>query len=123
MILNLTHHNAAAEQAAAGVVNLSGQPLENLKKVLTFTEIPSREEIIERANKILDFALERGAKSVMIGGAPYLMPILEKALAKHGIQILYSFTKRETVEKTDENGNVVKTAIFRHVGFVEAVKL
>lgn len=59
----------------------------------------------------------------MIGGAPYLMPILEKALAKYGIQILYSFTKRETVEKTDENGNVVKTAIFRHVGFVESVKL
>jgi hypothetical protein len=123
MILNLTQHNATAEQAAAGVVNLSGQPLENLKKALTFTEIPSREEIIERANKILDFALERGAKSVMIGGAPYLMPILEKALAKHGIQALYSFTQRETVEKQGENGEIIKTAVFKHIGFVEAVKL
>lgn len=123
MILNLTQHPAAAEQTAAGVVNFEGSILNTLKNALTFTEIPSRDEIIERANLIVGLARSTGIEAAMIGGAPYLMPVLEQALVKHGIMPLYSFTQRETVEKTGENGEIIKTAIFKHIGFVEAVKL
>lgn len=122
-IVNLTQHNATAEQTAAGVFNLEGIAMNTLKQNLTFTEIPSREEIVNRANIIVGIALANDAEAAMIGGAPYLMPALEQALAKHGIQALYSFTQRETVEKIGENGEVIKTAIFKHIGFVEAVKL
>nr|DAJ74275.1 MAG TPA: hypothetical protein [Caudoviricetes sp.] len=123
MILNLTQHPATAEQTAAGVVNFEGSILNILKNILTFTEIPSRDEIIERANLIVGLARSTGIEAAMIGGAPYLMPVLEHALYKHGIMPLYSFTQRETVEKIGENGEVIKTAIFKHVGFIEAVKL
>jgi hypothetical protein len=122
-IVNLTQHQATAEQMAAGVFNLEGIAMNTLKQNLTFTEIPSREEIINRVNIIVGIALANGAEAAMIGGAPYLMPVLEQALYKYGITPLYSFTQRETVEKVGENGEVVKTAVFRHIGFVEAVKL
>ena len=122
-IVNLTQHLATAEQTASGVVNLDGIALNTLKENLTFMEIPSRDGIIDRANLIVGLALANGAEAAMIGGAPYLMPVLEQALWKRGITPLYSFTQRETVEKIGENGWVIKTAIFKHIGFVEAVKL
>ena len=58
----------------------------------------------------------------MIGGAPYLMSELEKELWYRGIEPVYAFTKRESVESVDENGNVTKTAIFKHAGFVSAIQ-
>ncbi len=58
----------------------------------------------------------------MIGGAPYLMAELEKELWHLGIEPVYAFTKRESVESVDENGNVTKTAVFKHAGFVSAIQ-
>ena len=58
----------------------------------------------------------------MIGGAPYLMAELEKELWHLGIEPVYAFTKRESVESVDENGNVSKTAVFKHAGFVSAIQ-
>jgi len=50
----------------------------------------------------------------MIGGAPYLMGILEECLRDKGIKPLYSFSVRKSVERTLEDGSVVKEAIFKH---------
>lgn len=36
-----------------------------------------------------------------------------------GVKPLYSFTERASVESTNEAGEVVKTNVFKHVGFVE----
>lgn len=33
---------------------------------------------------------------------------------------VYAFSRRESVERTGENGQVLKTAVFRHIGFIEA---
>lgn len=112
-ILNLTQHNATAEQKAAGVYDLSADKIGALRLALTFTTIPTQAEIVERAEIIANLAHDEMGDSVMIGGA------LETALKAKGFKVLYSFTARQSVESTDENGNVVKTAVFRHIGFVE----
>nr|DAO28797.1 MAG TPA: hypothetical protein [Caudoviricetes sp.] len=118
-ILNLTQHNATAEQKAEGVYDMPADKIGALRMALTFNALPSQAEILERADIIANLAHTEMGDSVMIGGAPYLMPALETALKEKGFKVLYSFTQRESVETTDAEGNVVKTAVFRHVGFIE----
>ena len=142
IIVNLTQHAATAEQKEVGVCDLSGDQLVSLKKLLTFNEIPSKEEIRKRAIDISALAyrsVECGACgriggycgdsctgasnwfncTAMIGGAGYLLPALTDELKALGFEVVQSFTKREVVETTSPAGEVVKTAVFRHVGFVE----
>jgi hypothetical protein len=127
MILNLTQHPATAEQLAAGVIDLKGDELAALKSLLTINDLPTRQELVDRAHDIAAIVAYNGLGGddddpifayAMIGGAPYLMPALERALSDEGITPLYAFTRREAVEET-RDGKVVKTAIFRHLGFVE----
>ena len=56
----------------------------------------------------------------MIGGAPYLMAELEKALWNRGIEPVYSFSERKSVE-TEKDGIVTKVNVFEHAGFVSAI--
>ena len=58
----------------------------------------------------------------MIGGAPYLMAELEKELWHRGIEPVYSFSTRQSVESTDAEGNVTKTSVFKHIGFISAIQ-
>ena len=118
-ILNLTQHNATPEQLEAGVFDLGPQEKEVLKDLLNFNEVPEYEEILVRAIAITALARGAGVTQVMIGGAPYLMGALEATLKDNGIKPLYSFTQRVSVESMKEDGTVVKTAIFKHIGFVE----
>ena len=117
MRLNLTQHASTPEQ---GCLDLRGEQLSQLRTLLNFVVLPSRAEIEERAKAIAEMAIATGATSAMIGGAPFLMPALEKALAKVNVTPLYAFSVREVVETTSPDGGVIKTAIFRHLGFVEA---
>jgi len=119
-ILNLTQHKATNEQLQAGVV----EPSDLTKKVivskyLTFTEIPSRDELRKRAYGLAELVVKMKYKQVMIGGANYFMSHLELALKEKGIQPLYSFTQRVTEEQVTENGEIIKTSVFKHLGFVE----
>ncbi len=118
MIINLTQHQASVEQRAAGVVDLQGEELKALKELLTFENLPSKDEIQERALSIREL-LPAFFDRAMIGGAPYLMGALEKELSSVGIRPVYSFTRRESVEETQADGSVRKTAVFKHVGWVE----
>lgn len=128
-ILNLTQHAATAEQKAAGVVDLQGVQLEELKALLTFNEIPSPEELDERSDMIAHLACANGLgndegedpifHTAMIGGAPFFMRHLELALEAHRIKPVYAFSRRESVERAGPDGEVVKTNVFRHVGFVD----
>lgn len=116
-IINLTQHQASAEQLGAGVFDL---PIDSvLKDALTFNVLPTKADIERRAQLITGIALTHEATHAMIGGAPYLMGALERLLKEAGIQPLYSFTERVSVEKKGENGEVVKTSIFQHKGWVE----
>lgn len=125
MILNLTQHAASAEQVDAGVVDLAEDKRQELIKLLTFDTLPSQEEIASRAQAIADLAALSGEEdtppeAAMIGGAPFLMASLENALVLNGIVPLYAFSRRESVEETQEDGSIRKTAVFRHLGFIDA---
>ena len=131
MILNLTQHQPTPDQLDAGVINPSVEEWLVLKNLLTFDEIPSQQEILDRAADIASIAADcasgedRGdtlgfCLSAMIGGAPFFMSALERALLDVGITPLYAFSIRESVEKAAEDGTVTKINVFKHVGFVEA---
>jgi len=129
MILNLTQHPATPEQLDAGVVDLQGDQLAELKTLLTFDTLPSRQDIQERAFSIvrLAFANALGADMdddpiphrAMIGGAPFLMSALESALLDECIAPMYAFSVRDSVGQTQPDGSVRKVNVFKHVGFVQ----
>ena len=139
VILNLTMHTATPEQREAGVYN----PLlhiEAIKEALTFNALPTQQEIEVKALSLASMAAEEVywqllktrpeseeqlsiedqmlGMRVMIGGAPYLMSYLEKALKERNLKAVYAFSKRESVEVVLDNGDVRKTNIFKHLGFV-----
>lgn len=128
MILNMTQHRATPEQVQAGVEDM-GLLHAWLCELLTFEDLPSSEELESRVDSLVDLALhsiEHKAVhgitcfQVMIGGAPFLMAPLQKALAWKWIEVLYAFSKRESVETVCEDGSIRKTSVFKHAGFVRA---
>jgi hypothetical protein len=123
-IVNLTQHNLTEDQIGAGVYDIESKA--ELIKLLNFEEIPSPDEIIARARAIAKLVKQAGATQAMIGGAPFLMPVLETALIRSGIKPLYAFTKREIVEGKEikrPDGSVVKPSVFRHAGFVDVEQI
>mgnify|MGYP000849113700 FL=1 len=130
MILNLTQHVITDEQKAQLVVE-PRMTKAKIQKLLTFEEIPTREEIEARAKELARIATSEASMyagdtdnriwitRVMIGGAPYLMSALEKALRESGFTPVYAFSKRESEEIPQPDGSVRKIAVFRHIGFVE----
>ena len=130
MILNLTQHKTTDEQAAQLVV-APRMCRDKIQKLLTFEEIPTREEIEARAKELAKIASSEASfyagdtdneiwiTRVMIGGAPYLMGALEKALRECGFTPVYAFSKRESIDQPQPDGSVRKIAVFRHLGFVE----
>lgn len=120
MIINLTQHNATPAQVAEGVADLPEGQRSDLKKLLTFNELPDQHEIGVRAKLVAEMASKASAKAAMIGGAPFFMSALENALVSRNIRPLYAFSRRESVEVKGEDGSVSKRSVFVHLGFVEA---
>lgn len=129
-ILNLTQHLATPEQIAAGVIDLPAEARDTVVALLTFGELPSRDDIGARANDIAQIAALMSsaedrddgssgfADRAMIGGAPYLMAPLEAALRDVGVTPVYAFSVRKSTEQVQPDGSVRKYNIFRHIGFV-----
>jgi hypothetical protein len=119
-ILNLTQHQPTPSQQAEGVQ----APLEGATALLTFNTLPNHTEIRKRARALAVLASDASdgtfKQRVMVGGAPYLMPHLVEQLDALGLQPVFSFTERRSVEKTMPDGTVTKTAVFEHIGWVEA---
>lgn len=119
MILNLTQHPATPEQLAAGVVDLVGDDLARLKRLLTFEDFLSTGETVERAQLIAEWAglHDPFPERAMIGGAPWLMAPLAAALREHCIQPVFAFSVRDVQEQVHADG-IRKVVVFRHEGFV-----
>lgn len=115
MIINLTQHNGTPEQ---GVTEPANKAL--VQELLTFDALPSASGIRGRAEALASIAMQSGADSAMIGGAPYLMSALESALLDAGIKPLYAFSVRESVDQVQPDGSTHKVAVFRHAGWVAA---
>ena len=120
MIYNLTQHPATPEQKAQGVVDLLEPDRRMLGNLLTFDEIPTQEEMVNRARAILNLLADTapGGQTVMIGGAPFFMSTLEAILVQAGHIPVYAFSKRVSVETQNPDGSVTKTNKFIHEGFV-----
>jgi len=118
MILNITQHQATDEQVAAGVVEPRNKAA--VQAALTINSLPTQGDLTARADALADIAVEHGARSAMIGGAPYLMAPLERALIRAGIAPVYAFSVRESVDHAQPDGSIRKVAVFRHAGFVQA---
>lgn len=77
-ILNLTQHTATAEQVATGVIDLNAEQGARLRALLTFNDMPSRDDLIARAREVAVLAYGcsptgEQPRSTNYGGAPYLM--------------------------------------------------
>lgn len=116
--LNLTQHPVTPEQTAAGVVEPKDKAL--VQRLLTFSELPTREQIQDRAVELAGIAVEHGVYQAMIGGAPFFMSALEAALLDVDVQPLYAFSRREVIETVCAAGSIEKKSVFRHAGFVPA---
>ena len=121
-IINLTQHVATVGQQAGGVVEPALK--ERVQDLLTFKALPSRADIEARAvalASLASLAKLASAEAALIGGAPYLMGDLERALRAAGVMALYSYTERQSVEELSADGQtVVKRQIFEHAGFIPA---
>lgn len=117
-ILNLTQHLGTPEQIAEGLF----EPLnkKEVQTLLTFVDVPEKENIWERAERLAEIAEENGAEKALIGGALWLMYPLAKSLRDAGIMPVYSFSVRESIDVPQADGTVVKKAIFKHKCFFEA---
>lgn len=123
MILNLTQHIATPEQKAAGVVDLPEDQRQQLSELLTFHELPTQDELWERAAKVIRMARDTAGPlpaKAMIGGAPFFMEHIIFYLKGAHIKPLYSFSQRVSIETTTPDGSVTKTSQFKHLGWVEA---
>jgi len=109
-IKNLTQHPPSAGQDGVSAVDPC------VLTLLNFFSMPKGEEIVVRAASLA--ALAAGYESAMVGGAPYLMPALVAALKKSGVNPLFAFTERKSVEETMPDGSVKKTSVFAHAGWV-----
>lgn len=123
LFINLTQHALTPEQDQWVAENCYALVEdEQVKTLLNFSELPTKEELERRADYIVsqlggnnpDFY-----KMALIGGAPFFMSVLEHKLKEAGIQPVYAFSKRVSVEGVNEHGEVVKTSVFKHEGWIE----
>lgn len=117
MIINLTQHISTPEQGCIEPKDKSA-----VQALLTMDTLPTEAEILDRAMQLAQIAaLEHGAEEAMIGGAPWLMGPLERALVALGTRPVYAFSVRHSVDQLQPDGSVKKVQVFRHAGFIPAV--
>jgi len=117
-ILNLTQHNATPSQKEAGLVDLEGNELEELREIITFDSLPTFAELELASMALAMIAHEHGFENVLIGGACYFMPVLENHLKKCGFTPYYAYSKRNAVDKMVD-GKIVTEYTFEHEGFLK----
>ena len=122
-ILNLTQLQATEDQIEVGICDSKDR--QQLLKLLTFDILPTTGDIVQRAQEIAAFAAKETNHGdlVMIGGVPFLMGALERELEYVGRIPVYAFSRRVVEEVQQKDGTVQKKAVFKHVGFVPAVRM
>ena len=121
-IWNLTQHKATPDQVAAGVVDLPDTDREKLLETLTFHELPTLGDIYDKVIVVIGLVgkVAKPHSKVMIGGAPYMMGLLQSQLVQHHYVPVYAFSKRISEDQIVD-GIVKKVSTFKHEGFVEVI--
>jgi len=117
-IINLTQHNATPDQVTDGVFDPHPNVKHEIRNLLTFDSPPNPSELRARAQELAAIAAGHNVSAAMIGGAPFFMSALERALLAVGITPVYAFSKREVIEEQGPDGQVVKRSVFKHVALV-----
>jgi hypothetical protein len=121
MFLNLTQIPATPEQRAAGLVDPNPKTQGRIATLLTFDDLPERATIRNRAHDLAALAKELGAKSALIGGEPFLMPLLANHLTAMRIHPLFAFSMRDNEKQVQPDGSIRNVVVFRHIGYVPAL--
>lgn len=118
-IYNLTQHELTEEQKKDGIIELPEALRGRVRELLTFESLPTGAEVAERAQQLAELAAGEGAEGVMLGGVPFLMEPLQKALRQHGIRTFFAFSQRRSTEVRTPEGIVEKRCQFCYEGLVE----
>ena len=97
-ILNLSLQKATPEQKKLGVVDLTEKQRKVLKRLMTFSELPTQAEVEARAAGIAYFAgdVNSHTESVMIDGFPsFLTATVEWNLRQRCKQPVYPFFNKK----------------------------
>ncbi len=128
IVLNLTPHNLTEDQRNAGAVEPASKKI--VKRLLTFTEQPTIEEVQQRANELARIAyteweydldqshIRKNNRYVMVGGPLYLIPKVDIALRNLGLIPVYAFATRESIDIVYSDGTTGKSQIFKHIAFI-----
>ena len=118
-LINLTQHQLTSQQLV-GAAEVGNDVRDEIVKLITFSGCPTAEIIKGNASRLAEICRDMHASHAVIGGAPYFMGPLEKALRNVGIVPLYAFTERVAVEVVNpETGEVTKTSKFNFAGWIE----
>ena len=115
-ILNLTQHNATADQIKEGIENVPSRIKADLEGLLTFPADYDLTLLVTRAKALARLAYTLQYDAVMIGGLPALMGHLERELISLGIAVSYARTERVSVDQPQPDGSNKKVSVFRHAG-------
>lgn len=115
-ILNLTQHNATADQIKEGIENVPSRLKEQLEGLLTFPADYDLTLLVTRAKALAQLVSELRYDAVMIGGLPALMSHLERELIALGIGVCYARTERVSVDQPQADGSNKKVSVFRYAG-------
>lgn len=133
--VNLTQHAWAPaqieelEDKGYEVIIFDPETQVRVKGLLTFDNLPTREEMVERAETLAEIAawyisrspegyINNDVAFAMVGGAPWFMSVLETKLRDKHVMPIYAFTQRVSEEVTLPDGTVKKWNVFRHEGFI-----
>jgi len=92
-ILNLTIKNITPLQYSLGVIEPMNK--DQVIVLLTFNELPKKDDMILRALKLADICLYHQVTKAMIGGVDFFMCTLEHVLMENGIKPVYSFSNND----------------------------
>jgi len=123
-ILNCTIHNLTQSQIADGAIEPSEEIKNQIKEILLVNGIPTRKELMQRAEKFAKLAklaisdYKDDEIKILIGsGTPSIQPYIFQELESIGIKFVYSHSDRVCKEVHNTDGSVSKTFIFEHKGW------
>lgn len=93
-IFNLTKHYATWEQKKLGVIEPSQRLKDEIRELLTFDDLPDALELEERAKKLASIAKLSACEKALIGGASFIISILEAYLCFEGIEPVFAWNFR-----------------------------
>ena len=125
LFLNVSNHSLTKDQMSEiQAKGFSVMELEEDVKKAWGSMNPSNWR--ETCNKVINTAMtyddmDTTIETALVAGYTPAVVYLTNELPKCGTSVVYAHTDRVSVEKTNEDGTVTKTNVFKHAGFYNIV--